>query len=158
MAVGKAVEIATQLADGLAAAHAAGIVHRDLKPGNIMVARDGRIKILDFGLARRRRTTQDSTTLDMTDEGTVLGTAGYMSPEQVRGETVDHRSDLFSFGVILYEMLGGKRAFAGGSSVEGRAVGRLRDDQRESTWVRRGICPPCKKTFTILPDLYPVTR
>jgi Tol biopolymer transport system component len=118
MAVGKAVEIATQLADGLAAAHAAGIVHRDLKPANIMVARDGRVKILDFGLARRRRTSQDSTTADMTDEGTVMGTAGYMSPEQVRGEAVDHRSDLFSFGVVLYEMLSGKRAFAGGSSVE----------------------------------------
>jgi serine/threonine protein kinase/Tol biopolymer transport system component len=118
MAVGKSVEIATQLADGLAAAHAAGIVHRDLKPANIMVARDGRVKILDFGLALRRRMSQDSTTLEMTDEGTVMGTAGYMSPEQVRGETVDHRSDLFSFGVVLYEMLSGKRAFAGGSSVE----------------------------------------
>ena len=118
MAVGKALEIATQIADGLAAAHAAGIVHRDLKPANIMVTRDGRVKILDFGLALRRRTSQDSTTLELTDEGTVLGTAGYMSPEQVRGETVDHRSDLFSFGVVLYEMLSGKRAFAGGSSVE----------------------------------------
>jgi Tol biopolymer transport system component len=118
MAVGKAVEIATQLADGLAAAHAAGIVHRDLKPANIMVARDGRVKILDFGLAKQRRTAADSTTLSLTDEGTVMGTAGYMSPEQVRGEEVDQRSDLFSFGVILYEMLGGKRAFSGNSSVE----------------------------------------
>src|ERR1035438_8398739 len=118
MAVGKALEIATQIAAGLAAAHAAGIVHRDLKPANIMVTRDGRVKILDFGLALRQRMSQDSTTLELTDEGTVLGTAGYMSPEQVRGETVDHRSDLFSFGVVLYEMLSGKRAFAGGSSVE----------------------------------------
>src|ERR1035438_6818497 len=118
LGVPKALEIATQIAEGLAAAHAAGIVHRDLKPANIMVTRDGRVKILDFGLALRQRTSQDSTTMDMTDEGTVLGTAGYMSPEQVRGEAVDHRSDLFSFGVILYEMLGGKRAFAGASSVE----------------------------------------
>src|ERR1019366_1480175 len=118
MAVSKALEIATQIADGLAAAHVAGIVHRDLKPAIIMVTRDGRVKILDFGLALRRRTSQESTTLELTDEGTVLGTAGYMSPEQVRGETVDHRSDLFSFGVVLYEMLSGKRAFAGGSSVE----------------------------------------
>jgi Tol biopolymer transport system component len=118
LALPRALEIATQIADGLAAAHAAGIVHRDLKPANIMVARDGRVKILDFGLALRQRTSQDSTTMAMTDEGTVLGTAGYMSPEQVRGETVDHRSDLFSFGVILYEMLGGKRAFAGSSPVE----------------------------------------
>jgi Tol biopolymer transport system component len=118
LGVPKALEIATQIAEGLAAAHAAGIVHRDLKPANIMVTRDGRVKILDFGLALRQRTSQDSTTMHMTDEGTVLGTAGYMSPEQVRGETVDQRSDLFSFGVILYEMLGGKWAFAGASSVE----------------------------------------
>jgi serine/threonine protein kinase len=118
LAVPKALEIATQIADGLSAAHAASIVHRDLKPANVMVTRDGRVKILDFGLALRRRTSQDSTTMDMTDEGAVMGTVGYMSPEQVRGETVDHRSDLFSFGVILYEMLGGKRAFAGASSVE----------------------------------------
>src|ERR1017187_9160106 len=114
----KAIEIGTQIDDGLTAAHAAGIVHRDLKPANIIVTRDGRVKILDFGLALRQRTSQDSTTLELTDEGTVMGTAGYMSPEQVRGEQVDHRSDLFSFGVILYEMLGGKRAFAGASSVE----------------------------------------
>ncbi len=118
LSVAKAIEVATQVADGLAAAHAAAIVHRDLKPANIMMARDWRVKILDFGLALRQRSSQDSTTLELTDDGTVLGTAGYMSPEQVRGETVDHRSDLFSFGVILYEMLGGKRAFAGGSSVE----------------------------------------
>jgi len=114
----KAIEIAAQLADGLAAAHAAGIVHRDLKPANLMLTRDGRLKILDFGLAKQRHTAADSTTLDLTDEGTVMGTAGYMSPEQVRGEEVDQHSDLFSFGVILYEMLSGKRAFVGASSVE----------------------------------------
>jgi len=114
----KTIEIVVQVAAGLAAAHAAGLVHRDLKPDNIMVTRDGQVKILDFGLAKQRRTVQDSTTIDLTDEGVVLGTAGYMSPEQVRGEAADHRSDLFSFGVVLYEMLCGKRPFGGNSSVE----------------------------------------
>jgi eukaryotic-like serine/threonine-protein kinase len=112
----KAVEIATQVAAGLAAAHAAGIVHRDLKPGNIMLRRDGRVGIVDFGLAKRAGSGSESTTL--TDPGVVLGTAGYMAPEQVRGEAVDQRADLFSFGVVLYEMLSGKQAFAGASSVE----------------------------------------
>jgi serine/threonine protein kinase/Tol biopolymer transport system component len=118
LASGKAVQLATQIADGLAAAHAAGIVHRDLKPGNIMLTREGRVKILDFGLAKPRRTSGNSTTPNLTGEMAVMGTAGYMSPEQVRGEEVDPRSDLFSFGVILYEMLSGKRAFPDGPSVE----------------------------------------
>jgi Tol biopolymer transport system component len=116
--VGKAVEIATQIAGGLAAAHAAGIVHRDLKPANLMLARNGLIKILDFGLALQRLTSEDSAALKLTGEGTVVGTAGYMSPEQARGEALDQRSDLFSLGVILFEMLSGKRAFTGGSTVE----------------------------------------
>jgi serine/threonine protein kinase len=89
-----------------------------VKPGNIMLTRDGRVKMADFGLAKRRGPSTESSTLDLTGAGTVMGRAGYMSPEQVRGEKVDQRLDLVSFGVILYEMLRAKHAFAGSSSVE----------------------------------------
>ena len=120
----KVTEYALQLAHGLAAAHDKAIVHRDLKPDNVFVTRDERVKILDFGLAKQTHLAApaaDSATLTSpapTLAGVVLGTIGYMSPEQVRGETVDHRSDIFSFGAILYELLSGKRAFKGESSVE----------------------------------------
>ena len=116
----KTVEIAVQIASGLAAAHDAGIVHRDLKPDNILLTRDGRPKILDFGLAKVQAKSPAAAddTVTVSDAGVVLGTAGYMSPEQVRGLVVDHRSDIFSFGVILYELLAGKRAFHGETSVE----------------------------------------
>jgi eukaryotic-like serine/threonine-protein kinase len=113
----KAIELAAQIADGLSAAHSAGIVHRDLKPDNIMVTRDGRAKILDFGLARQRApaTPEDKT---RTLAGTVMGTAGYMSPEQVKGQAADHRSDIFSLGVVLYEMLASRPAFAAATAAE----------------------------------------
>jgi len=118
----KAIELASQIAEGLATAHERGIVHRDLKPENIFITKDGQTKILDFGLAKLRSASEvridDATVGKQTDPGTVLGSAGYMSPEQVRGESVDHRSDIFSFGVILYEMLTGQRAFKARSSVE----------------------------------------
>jgi Tol biopolymer transport system component len=106
----RAIEVAIQIADGLAAAHAVGIAHRDLKPDNVMLTKDGRAKILDFGLARHHAPNEPSDAT-RTLPGTIMGTVGYMSPEQVRGEEADHRSDIFSFGAMLYEMLAHKRAF-----------------------------------------------
>jgi serine/threonine protein kinase len=124
MRLREVLDCGMDLARGLAAAHDAGIVHRDLKPENIFLTKDGRLKILDFGLARldpARAATADDKTIAYQQEsspGQVLGTVGYMSPEQVRGNVADGRSDIFAAGVILYEMLTGKRAFQKASSVE----------------------------------------
>src|SRR6202163_2689423 len=119
----KLIEYALDVARGLAAAHEKGIVHRDLKPDNVFITRDDRVKVLDFGLAKQApdATSEDSATMTgavPTTPGTVMGTVGYMSPEQVRGQPLDHRSDIFSFGAVLYEMLSGKRAFHGPSPID----------------------------------------
>src|SRR5262249_20317178 len=122
--VRRALDYAQQITQGLAVAQQKGIVHRDLKPENLFVTKDGRVKILDFGLAKLKPTQpgvvdmEAPTQKKITEPGMVMGTMGYMSPEQVRGQETDHRSDIFAFGVILYEMLSGERPFRGASAIE----------------------------------------
>ena len=130
----KAIDYARQTAEGLAAAHDKGIVHRDVKPDNLFITTDGRIKILDFGIAKLTRPSDDAaqhTGLPTeTGAGMVVGTAGYMSPEQVRGEAVDARSDIFSVGTVLYEMLTGRPPFTRTTAADTMAA-ILREDPPE---------------------------
>jgi eukaryotic-like serine/threonine-protein kinase len=147
----KAIDYALQIAHGLAAAHEKGIVHRDLKPENLFVLRDGRVKILDFGLAKLIQTESEAemsgpevtgmpTATGGTEPGVVLGTLGYMSPEQVKGKSTDARSDIFSFGCILYEMLSGQKAFRGGSAAETMSA-ILREEPPDLSITNQNISP-----------------
>ena len=145
----KATELAVQLAQGLAAAHEQGIVHRDLKPENIFVTRNGRLKILDFGLAKLRRPqavaeTLDGATVAATNAGQVMGTIGYMSPEQVRGDAADQRSDIFSFGSILYEMLWGQRAFKRNTGAE-TMTAILNEEPAEFSGINLPVTPALER-------------
>ncbi len=141
----KAAGYAVQIAQGLSAAHARNIVHRDLKPENLFLTNDDRIKILDFGVAKLQPPPEDHRSVEnlttVTKHGAVIGTVAYMSPEQLRGKTVDHRSDIFSFGAILYEMLSGKRAFHGETEVD-TMTAVLREEPADANLEQAAIPTP----------------
>jgi hypothetical protein len=138
----KAIDTAVQIARGLAAAHDKGLVHRDLKPENLFLLKDGQVKILDFGLAKTMPTGSGATATiaAVTDPGSVMGTVGYMAPEQVRGQAIDARADLFAFGAVLYEMLSGQRAFQRDTAAD-TMTAILREDPPELSSTRTNLSP-----------------
>ncbi|HEV2400317.1 MAG TPA: protein kinase [Candidatus Sulfotelmatobacter sp.] len=149
LALRKTLDYALQIAHGLAAAHEKGIIHRDLKPENLFLTKDGRVKILDFGLAKLTQPDPSShtslpTMTHVTEAGAVMGTAGYMSPEQVRGAAIDPRSDIFTFGAILYEMVSGKRAFHRDTPADTMSA-ILKEDPPELTETNRSVSPALER-------------
>jgi Tol biopolymer transport system component len=158
----KALDYALQIAHGLAAAHEKGIIHRDLKPENLFLTKDGRVKILDFGLAKLTQGGPDpnaslATANLATEAGVVLGTAGYMSPEQVRGQPLDVRSDIFSFGAILYEMLSGKRAFHGSTPADTMSS-ILKEEPEDLSATNRNISPALERIVHHCLEKHPESR
>ena len=159
----RVIDYASQIARGLAAAHEKGIVHRDLKPDNIFITNDGRAKILDFGLAKLTQADGSHSQSEIptrrvdTDPGVVMGTVGYMSPEQVKGRPVDHRSDIFSFGAILYEMLSGRRAFHGESAAETMSA-ILKEDPPDLSDTTQNVSPALERLVNHCLEKNPESR